>query len=178
VFELRPPTSEGGDWAESQVHVFKDGTDGAQPTAGVILGTSGSVYGAAEGGTKGCGVVFRLAASTGGRWEETVIYSFGGNSYYYGPAVSHLDSGGSLYGTTYVGPASLAGSVFQLKPPIRKGGAWAASVLHGFTGGSDGKFPSSTLIFDPAGNLYGATQEGGGEGACQGYCGSVFQIKP
>jgi hypothetical protein len=178
VFELRPPTSKNGAWAEKQVHVFRDGTDGAQPIAGVILGTDGSIYGAAQGGSKGCGVVFRFAASSDGRWEETVLYSFGGNTYYYGPAVSRLDSSRSVYGTTYVGPKSLSGSVFRLKPPARKGGAWTASVLYGFTGGSDGKFPSSTLIFDAAGNLYGATQEGGGGGTCQGYCGSVFEIKP
>jgi hypothetical protein len=178
VFELRPPTSKNGAGAEKQVHVFRDGTDGAQPIAGVILGTDGSIYGAAQGGSKGCGVVFRFAASSDGRWEETVLYSFGGNTYYYGPAVSRLDSSGSVYGTTYVGPNSLSGSVFRLKPPARKGGAWTASVLYGFTGGSDGKFPSSTLTFDTAGNLYGATQEGGGGGTCQGYCGSVFEIKP
>jgi hypothetical protein len=178
VFELKPPTVKGGPWTERQLHIFKDGNDGAQPTAGVILGTGGFIYGAAEGGSEGCGVVFRLAASSGGRWEETVLYSFGGNTYYYGPAVSHVDSSGRVYGTTHVGPGSLAGSVFRLKPPTRKGGAWTASVLYGFTGGSDGRFPSSTLIFDVAGNLYGATQEGGGGGTCQGYCGSVFEIEP
>jgi uncharacterized repeat protein (TIGR03803 family) len=178
VFKLNPPKQKGGTWTEQQLHVFAGGKDGKLPSAGVILGPLGSIYGAADGGSKGCGVVFRLAPSTGGRWEENLLYSFGGNTYYYGPAVSRLDSSGLVYGTTYVGPDSLAGSVFRLNPPTRKGGAWTASVVYGFTGGSDGRFPSSTLTLDRAGNLYGATQEGGGGGTCQGYCGSVFEIKP
>jgi uncharacterized repeat protein (TIGR03803 family) len=50
-------------------------------------------------------------------------------------------------------------------------------VLHRFTGGSDGSGPSSGLITDAAGNLYGTTPSGGGE-ACQGGCGTVFKLSP
>jgi hypothetical protein len=178
VFELKPPTSKKGAWTEKQVHIFKNGTDGTQPTAGVILDDAGALYGGAEGGSNGCGVVFRLAQSGDGLWKETILYSFGGNSYYYGPAVARFDSSGNIYGTTYVGPGSLAGSVFRLKPPARKGEFWTARVLYGFTGGSDGLFPAATLTLDEAGNLYGATQEGGGKGTCQGYCGTVFEVSP
>ena len=178
VFELKPPTSKNGAWTEKQVHIFKNGTDGTQPTAGVILDDAGALYGGAEGGSNGCGVVFRLAQSGDGLWKETILYSFGGNSYYYGPAVARFDSSGNIYGTTYVGPGSLAGSVFRLKPPARKGEFWTARVLYGFTGGLDGLFPAATLTLDEAGNLYGATQEGGGKGTCQGYCGTVFEVSP
>lgn len=34
-------------------------------------------------------------------------------------------------------------------------------VLYTFTGGADGAEPYAGLIFDPAGNLYGVTQNGG-----------------
>jgi len=179
VFKLDPPTGKNEAWTEKQVHVFMNGADGAAPIAGVILDSTGSLYGAAEGGTNGCGVVFKLAAHAEGRWEETVLYGFGGSEYYYSPALSKVDARGNLYGTTYVGPGeSLAGSVFRLTPPKQNGGDWTASILYGFTGGSDGRFPATTIVFDTAGNLYGATQEGGGKGTCQGYCGTVFEVSP
>jgi uncharacterized repeat protein (TIGR03803 family) len=45
------------------------------------------------------------------------------------------------------------------------------TVLHYFNG-SDGSYPTSTLIFDRAGNLYGTTASGGEQGN-----GVVFQLK-
>jgi uncharacterized repeat protein (TIGR03803 family) len=57
-------------------------------------------------------------------------------------------------------------------------GAWAASkykVLYSFKGGSDGIGPTG-LIFDPAGNLYGTTDVGGGGGCTNEGCGTVFQL--
>ncbi len=35
------------------------------------------------------------------------------------------------------------------------------TVLHTFTGGTDGSYPTGNLTMDAAGNLYGTTQEGG-----------------
>jgi len=48
-------------------------------------------------------------------------------------------------------------------------------VLYSFKGGDDGANPSSSLIVDRLGNLYGTT-EGGGGGACD--CGTVFMLSP
>lgn len=45
------------------------------------------------------------------------------------------------------------------------------TVLNSFNR-SDGSYPSSTLIFDRAGNLYGTTEYGGAHGD-----GVVFQLK-
>jgi hypothetical protein len=180
VFELKPPTKKGGAWAERVLHVFKNGDDGAQPGAGVLLDAKGAVYGGAEGGAKGGGVVFRLAASSGGRWTETVLYNFtvapeGG----YDPRVARLDKSGNLYGTTNVGPGeSLAGSVFRLKPSGRKGGAWAINILHGFTNRPDGAFPNTPLAFDTSGDIYGATQFGGTGQSCQRGCGTIYEVLP
>jgi len=36
-------------------------------------------------------------------------------------------------------------------------GSWTYQVLYTFTDGQDGAYPSSLLIFDSAGNLYGTT---------------------
>ena len=44
------------------------------------------------------------------------------------------------------------GSVLKLTPSA---GSWTYSSLHDFTGGSDGKRPYGTVVFDAKGNLYG-----------------------
>jgi uncharacterized repeat protein (TIGR03803 family) len=53
--------------------------------------------------------------------------------------------------------------------------AWPATekILYTFTGGNDGAEPSSTLIFDQKGNLYGTTVLGGAHGY-----GNVFELSP
>jgi uncharacterized repeat protein (TIGR03803 family) len=54
-------------------------------------------------------------------------------------------------------------------------------VLYAFQSGNDGQYPSSGLIFDASGNLYGETEYGGG-GACNSGigdgCGTVFELSP
>ncbi len=57
--------------------------------------------------------------------------------------------------------------------------AQSFTVLHTFTGRSDGGVPQSTLLFDSAGNLYGATLYGGALTACGGVgCGLVYELSP
>ena len=51
------------------------------------------------------------------------------------------------------------------------------TVIYNFTGGSAGINPSTGLIFDAAGNLYGGTYTGG-SGACGGGCGVIFRLTP
>jgi len=52
-----------------------------------------------------------------------------------------------------------------------------ASVIHSFLGGTDGSTQGTSLVFDTAGNLYGATQVGGNP-ACSHGCGTVFELSP
>ena len=58
-------------------------------------------------------------------------------------------------------------------------GAWAQSkykTLYKFTGGTDGRAPFASLVFDQAGNLYGTTEEGGN--LCYAFgCGVVFKLR-
>jgi hypothetical protein len=180
VFELKPPTKEGDPWTEKQLHVFKNGDDGAGPGAGVILDAQGDVYGGANGGAEGGGIVFRLAATSNGRWKEAVLYNFPvGFEGSYDPTVAIFDKNGNLYGTTNDGPVeTLAGSVFRLRPPGREKekAFWTIHMLHGFTNSPDGAFPNPPLAFDMQGNLYGVTQFGGTGTSCSRYCGTVFKV--
>ena len=93
---------------------------------------------------------------------------------------------GELYGTTAYGgtgacPAG-CGTVYELTPSTIPGSAWTERVIYSFKGGNDGYVPTGNLVFDGAGNLYGATYYGGGFGVCdQGiypYCGTVFELSP
>jgi uncharacterized repeat protein (TIGR03803 family) len=56
---------------------------------------------------------------------------------------------------------------------------WHEKVLYSFQGGSDGAVPAGGIVFDKAGNLYGATEDGGASN-CDGpgQCGTVYQLKP
>jgi hypothetical protein len=178
VFEISPPSGGKGTWKEKQIHVFMNGTDGTQPTSGVIFGADGSLYGAANGGTKASGVVFKLDEGTTGKWEETVLIAFGGASYFYTPAVTGFDSRGHLYGTTNVGPGLLDGSVFRLKAPAEEGEDWKLNFLYTFTGGSDEGYPNTELVSRGALQLYGTTQGLSVGPPCQFGCGTVFQLAP
>ncbi len=66
-----------------------------------------------------------------------------------------LDSAGNLYGTTLMGGTANLGTVFKLDT------AGQLTVLHNFSGGTDGKSPAGGLLQDASGNLYGTTTQGG-----------------
>jgi len=139
------------------------GPGGTFPYAGLIFDAKGNLYGTTyAGGASDNGVVFKLSS----KGEETVLYSFTGGADGSGPYAGLIfDAKGNLYGTTWAGGASGAGVVFKLSSKGKE------TVLHSFTGGADGKYPASDLIFDANGNLYGTTYAGGGSGA-----GVVFKL--
>ncbi len=159
--------------------------DGELPVGGLYMDAATNLYGTTQsGGTPGCGnecgTVFKLEA--GGK--ETVLYAFkgppgDGN----GPDDTPIEDGsGNFYGTLFNGghkgcyTDEGCGAVFALAPDGRE------SVLHFFTGKrGDGANPVAGGIRDAAGNLYGATQYGGGRD-CELIrelgCGTVFELAP
>jgi uncharacterized repeat protein (TIGR03803 family) len=144
-----------------------NGVDGANPYASLIFDGLGDLYGTTfNGGASrtgcggdGCGTVFKLDR-TG---VENLLYSFTGATGTGSHPVGGLitDAFGNLYGTAAWGggtgcaPYSGCGMVFELES---SGGM---SVLHSFSGGSDGGLPDGTLVRDTKGNLYGTTVLGG-----------------
>jgi uncharacterized repeat protein (TIGR03803 family) len=147
------------------LYTFTGGTDGGLPEAGLVMDTSGNLYGDAGAGgdlscvpPSGCGVVFKIDSSG----NFSVIHTFvGGANDGAGPLATLLrDSDGNLYGTTVAGGGQSCeigcGVVFKLDSSGNE------TILHAFSGGAtDGVGPESALIADGKGNLYGTTYNGG-----------------
>ncbi len=190
-------------WNEKVLYSFQGIPDGSLPVGGIVFDAAGNLYGATtEGGSSSCisvaqcGTVYQLvpSAKQGGPWTETVLYVFKGNASQDGASPAGglvMDSAGNLYGTTayggtgncvLLGTLMGCGTVFELSPPIQNGGKWTETVLYSFPTAKQGYLPNGDLVFDSAGNLYGATQYGGGQGTtCNGfyqYCGAVFELSP
>jgi uncharacterized repeat protein (TIGR03803 family) len=184
VFELKPPSTGGGQWTEKIIHNFLGAPDGGYPTTNVVEGPHGALYGTTySGGTSqscfsGCGTVFELTppSSPGGTWTESVLFSFPGGTGGEAPNGVIVSANGKLYGTTPLGGAGgvgCCGIAYELAPPATPGGAWTQTVLHTFACcGADGYKPEGSLLY-LNGSLYGTTLQGGAHNQ-----GTVFQLSP
>jgi uncharacterized repeat protein (TIGR03803 family) len=146
-------------------------SDGAGSVSGLIGDSSGNLYGTTtQGGNptcgNGCGVVFKLAPNG----TETALHAFDGRDGQYADSSLIMDASGNLFGTTATGGGAGScnmgcGVAFEIAPNGTE------TVLHAFSGGNDGGYPSGALIADKKGNLYGLTQNGGANGV-----GALFKI--
>ncbi len=167
----------------SMLHSFTHGADGAFPIAGLTMDAAGNLYGTAYYGGSApncfyCGTVFKLAPKGSG-WIFTTLYSFNGQDGALPGARVIFGPGGSLYGTTvYGGTGHCPGTVFSLRPQARAcqtaSCPWAETVLYNFCSNNpyDG-WDANDIAFDPAGNLYGTTSQGGPTGH-----GVVYELTP
>jgi len=156
AFRLQPPPTVcravSCPWAETVLHSFGSGSDGAYPQYGdLTFDPAGNIYGTtAYGGTNNCGTVYELSPSNGA-WTETILYSFTcgeNNDYPYSGVI--FDSAGNLYGTASGGEVG-TGGVYKL---THTSSGWVESTIYTFD------FPGGAyagLISDSAGNLYGIT---------------------
>ncbi|HEX9159579.1 MAG TPA: choice-of-anchor tandem repeat GloVer-containing protein, partial [Rhizomicrobium sp.] len=143
VFELSPPGTSGQQWTESVLYSFqgvpsgKGNGDAAWPN-GLAFGGNGNLYGLAydggrcrtdESGTYCFGAAFRLEQTSGGTWNERVLYRFDGTTG--SPAGPVLDHSGNIYGTA-PGGAYGFGAVFVLQSPVHGRSSWIESSIYDF----------------------------------------------
>ena len=160
AFQLKPPASPGGAWAERDLYSWCGGGPGAYPQASVVIGAGGVLYGTAldESGT-----VYSLAppATEGGDWSYSVLdasIGCGPSEDAIGPCTGvAIGSGGVLYGTVYWGGTTGGGMVYSLAPPASSGGSWTQTFLYSFpylpNGGSDGYRPDTPVVIGAGGVL-------------------------
>jgi hypothetical protein len=178
VFELSRNSQNA--WVETILYAFNGGQDGSNPTA-LALGKTGDLIGATVAGgnsacSAGCGVIFRLARDSSGKWQESSLLSFAGGFTGQHPVGLLLDSSGNIFGAAGGGRnvcyAGYCGLVFRL---AHTSAGWKESVLYRFHG-PDGSVPNPSLIFDSAGSIYGSTSQGGDGCTSVTGCGSIFRL--
>ncbi|MBV8531830.1 MAG: hypothetical protein JO104_10965 [Candidatus Eremiobacteraeota bacterium] len=166
--------------AERVLYVFKGGSDGQWPSAG-LTAMNGMLYGITSAGgvrryckgyiTRGCGTVFVVTTSG----AERIVYRFQGGhrdgSYPYGELLA-LD--GKLFGTTLFGGdfercGQGCGTIFDVTP------SGLERVLHRFDRTAQGSQPGPLIQLN--GTFYGTTYNGGAVCGPYGYtgCGTVFE---
>jgi len=145
--------------------------DGEGPTATLVQGVNGDLYGTTSGGgaNGNYGTVFEITIAG----KLTTLYSF--------CSVSGCDDGvnpqgglilgtdGNFYGTTYGNSASQRGSIFRITP------AGELTTLYTFCSQiecDDGTSPMADLVQDANGNFYGTASAGG----LYGDDGTVFEL--
>lgn len=148
---------------------------GIYPTARLIQGSDGVLYGTTSlGSTGGYGTVFRVNKDGSG---YLVLKTISGSPPYGEINGSLVAAGynaglvqgsdGTLYGTTYYGGTSSNGTIFKIDTD---GSGYA--ILRSFTGtAGDGANPMAEVIQGTDGALYGTTYGGGASGL-----GTVFKI--
>lgn len=161
--------------------------DGASPGAAPTIGAGGRLFGETHlGGAAGEGAIYELIFDVeGGKWKETVLYSFcsATNCVDGAKPVGRviLDGDDALIGATEAGGANNGGVIYRLAREGRAG-RWTQSVLYSFcsmTNCADGSVPQSGPIPDRSGRLYGTTTCGGSHGiGCLNFAGAVYELSP
>jgi uncharacterized repeat protein (TIGR03803 family) len=138
---------------ETFLHTFER-EYGANPSSGVVLDSSGNLYGVTVyGGAYDYGTVYKLDTNRPSS-SYTVLWNFTGGADGAQPREERLllDSSGNLYGTASSGGSTGYGTVFKVDQSGNE------TTLYTFIGPpDDGCIPTGALAMDTSGNLYGTT---------------------
>jgi uncharacterized repeat protein (TIGR03803 family) len=154
------------------LHTFH-GPNGNGPAGVLARDSAGNLYGTTEAGGTGkcgkisCGTAFKLDKTGRQIW----LHGFNGANGNDPFAGLLRDAAGNLYGTTEFGGGTKCNNSLGCGAVFKLNGMGKETVLHKFTGRPDGDIPSSLLVKDSEGNLYGTTGSGGADGL-----GSIFKV--
>jgi uncharacterized repeat protein (TIGR03803 family) len=155
VFWITPPA------VFTNLYSFTGGADGGIPAAGLIQGLDGSFYGTTSaGGTGGNGTIFQITSAG----TLTTLYRFlGGAGDGSEPEAGLIQVNSTNFlGNTYFGGTNDNGVAFRLN--ITGTGSNTVTILHSFTGGTDGANPVAGLMVANDGRYYGMASGGGSAG--------------
>jgi uncharacterized repeat protein (TIGR03803 family) len=186
VFKLTPPAAGQTAWTKTLLASFSGGNDGDYPIGGLfarnespsrkkaVYGTTSGLEGEAGVAANATGTIFKVTDGT-----LTTLWNFTGGddgAFPESGLIANEDTG-TLYGTASFGGASGNGTVFKIETTDQ-----TLSTIWSFSGGSDGAFPSGTLLAGETGALYGTTSFGATLDtpvcAVIGGCGTVFKLTP
>jgi uncharacterized repeat protein (TIGR03803 family) len=155
--------------ALTSFYSFTGGNDSAHPQTGLVQGSDGSFYGTTSaGGTNGDGTVFKIG-TTG---ALTALHSFTGGEDGGNPESGLVQgSDGYFYGTAFSGGNSNLNYGYGWGTVFKISADGLMTTLYSFTNGSDGGYPTASLVQGSDGSFYGTTWAGGTNGD-----GTVFKI--
>jgi uncharacterized repeat protein (TIGR03803 family) len=139
---------------------------GDDPIGNLISDSAGNLFGVTDGAVNSyqtaVGTIFEIPAGTP---SVIALASFASSGQTLPSGNLAIDAEGDLFGTTEFGGSEKYGSIFELAK-----GSTTIQTVASFEM-SNGGYPVSGLIIDPAGNLYGTTYSGGDYDA-----GVVFEL--
>jgi uncharacterized repeat protein (TIGR03803 family) len=145
------------------------------PAGPLIQDSGGTIY----------GTTANAVYERGPKGTVSWLHTFGGAGDGSQPTSGVIESSsGDFFGTTrYGGLCSSCdngyGTVFEILPSAS---GFSETIIHEFTAGNNGYGPTSGLVMDTSGNLYGVTTFGGSS-ACEQIsessgCGLVYKLTP
>jgi len=142
-------------------------TNGSNPSAGLVEGSDGWLYGTTTYGGAGYGTIFKI--TTNGVFTRLVAFN---NVNGATPAAELVEGNdGNFYGTTSYGGSAGHGTIFRVTPNGVLTALLSFNPQVGYTSGFP-RFPQTGLVKGIDGNLYGTTSGGG-----LGY-GTFFRLTP
>jgi len=138
-----------------QTLVNLNSSTGTSPQSGLTFDAAGNMFGTTSGGgTYGDGTIYEISAAT---HNISTILNFNGSNGAHPDAGLYRDASGNFYGTTSGGQGGAYGygTVYELSS-----GDYSLETLAVFSGSATGSAPSTDVIMDASGDLFGTA--GGG----------------
>ncbi|MDB5326935.1 MAG: hypothetical protein JWM57_2504 [Phycisphaerales bacterium] len=126
---------------------------GGLSSSELTLDAAGNIYGSGTGTGNDFGAIFRIAA---GSSTMTSLANFNQTNGSYPSGTLIFDKAGNMYGTTFEDGVNGHGTVFEIDAVTHN-----LTTLASFGLAGSGRRPQGALIMDGAGNLFGATADGG-----------------